>query len=253
MKSFRLAIGFLTIVPVAPAHTGPMAPARAFFPVVGLGIGGLLAGLDVAAGQVLPTAVVGALLVAALLVLTRALHTEGFLDTCDGLLGGRDRESRLAILRDSHVGAFAVIGGACLLLLKWTLLVGIPEAERVGLLVLFPNLSRFAMVATMFAFPYARSSGLGTAFQVGASWRQFVFALLTAAVAGGLFFGIAGLLLLAIATVVALGLGLWSKRLLGGMTGDTYGATNEVAEVTVLLAGLILIQLTPGLAGAPFW
>lgn len=253
MKSLRLAIGFLTVLPVAPAHAESMAPARAYFPLVGLGIGGLLAGLDIAANQVLSPPVVGALLVAALLALTRALHTEGLLDTCDGLLGGQDRETRLAILRDSHVGAFAVIGGACVLLLKWTLLAGIPEAERIGLLVLFPSLSRFAMVATMFAFPYARSSGLGTAFQIGASWRQLALALLTAAVAGGLLLGIAGLLLLAIATVVALGLGLWFRRLLGGMTGDTYGATNELAEVTVLLAGLILIQLTPGFTGAPFW
>ncbi|MDE2903651.1 MAG: adenosylcobinamide-GDP ribazoletransferase [Chloroflexota bacterium] len=253
MKSLRLAISFLTVLPVAPDHSGPMAPARAYFPLVGLGLGGILAGLDLAASQVLPQPVVGALLVAALLVLTRALHTEGFLDACDGLLGGRDREPRLAILRDSHVGAFAAIGGACLLLLKWTLLVGIPEAERLGLLVLFPSLSRFAMVAAMSVFPYARTQGLGTAFQDGASWRQLALALLTAAVAGGLLLGVAGLLVLAIATVVALGLGLWFKRLLGGMTGDTYGATNEVAEVTVLLAGLILIQLSPGLTGAPFW
>ena len=253
MTGLRLAIGFLTVLPVGGAHAGPMGPARAYFPLVGVGLGGLLAGLDLAAGQVLPTAAVGALLVAALLVLTRALHTEGFLDTCDGLLGGRDREARLAILRDSHVGAFAVVGGVSLLLLKWTLLAGIPEAERVGLLVLFPSLSRFAMVATMAVFPYARSQGLGTAFHVWASWRQLAFAFLTAAVAGGLLLGFAGLLLLAIATVVAVGLGLWFLRLLGGMTGDTYGATNEVAEVSVLLAGLILIQLSPGLAGAPFW
>ncbi|MDE2767742.1 MAG: adenosylcobinamide-GDP ribazoletransferase [Chloroflexota bacterium] len=253
MKSLRLAISFLTVLPVAPNHSGPMAPARAFFPLVGLGLGGLLAGLDLAASRVLPQPVVGALLVAALLVLTRALHTEGFLDTCDGLLGGRDRESRLAILRDSHVGAFAAIGGACLLLLKWTLLVGIPEAERMGLLVLFACFSRFAMVAAMSVFPYARTQGLGSAFHDGASWRQLALALLTAAVAGGLLLGLAGLLLLGVATVVALGLGFWFLRLLGGMTGDTYGATNEVAEVTVLLAGLILIQLTPGLAGAPFW
>ncbi len=253
MKSLRLAISFLTIVPVAPAQAGPMAPARAFFPLVGLGIGGLLAGLDVAARQVLPLPVVGALLVATLLVLTRALHTEGFLDSCDGLLGGRDRESRLAILRDSHVGAFAVVGGVSLLLLKWTLLVGIPESARIGLLVLFPCLSRFAMVAAMSVFPYARAQGLGTAFQAGANWRQPAFALVTAAVAAGLMLGFAGLVLLAIATGVALGLGLWFRRLLGGMTGDTYGATNEVAEVTVLLAGLGLIQLTPEFAGAPFW
>ena len=253
MKGPRLAIGFLTVLPVGGAHTGPMGPARAYFPLVGLGLGGLLAGLDLAASQVLPPPVVGALLVAALLVLTRALHTEGFLDTCDGLLGGRDRETRLAILRDSHVGAFAVIGGACLVLLKWSLLAGIPTPERPGLLVLFPCLSRFAMVAAMSVFPYARTQGLGTAFQAGTDWRQLAIALVTAAVAAGLLLGIAGLVLLAIATGVVLGLGFWFRRLLGGMTGDTYGATNEVAEVTVLLAGVMLTQLTPGLAGAPFW
>ncbi len=253
MKGLRLAIGFLTVLPVGPVQPGPMGAARAYFPLVGLGLGGVLAGLNLAASQVLPPPVVGALLVAGLLVLTRALHTEGFLDSCDGLLGGRDRESRLAILRDSHVGAFAVVGGVSLLLLKWTLLVGIPEPERLGLLVLFPCLSRFAMVAAMSGFPSARTQGLGTAFQVGAGWRQLGVALVTAAVAAGLLLGIAGLVLLAIATGVALGLGLWFRRMLGGMTGDTYGATNEVAEVAVLLAGLTLIQLTPEFAGAPFW
>ena len=252
MKSLRLAIGFLTVLPVAPVHVGPMGPARAYFPLVGLGLGGLLAGLDVAAGQILPLPVVGALLIAALLVLTRAIHIEGFLDACDGLLGGHDRESRLAILRDSHVGAFAVVGGASLLLLKWTLLVGIPTADRTSLLVLFPCLSRFAMVITMGVFPYIRAQGLGTAFQVGSSWRQLAFAFVTAAVAGGLLLGIAGLLLLACATGLALGLGWWFRRMLGGMTGDTYGATNEVAEITVLLLGVILIGAAPILVDIPF-
>lgn len=227
-----------------------MGPARAYFPLVGLGLGGILAGLDLAARQVLPLPAVGALLVAALLALTRAIHTEGFLDTCDGVLGGRDREARLEILRDSRVGAFAVVGGASLLLLKWTLVTGISDAERTSLLVLFPCLSRWGIVATMGVFPYVRSQGLGTAFQAGASWRQLVMALATAALAGWLLLGIAGILLLGIATGVALGLGWWFRRLLGGMTGDTYGATNEVGEVAVLLLGL---SVAPALVDAPFW
>ena len=250
VRTLRLAISFLTVLPVAPRHTGPMGPARAYFPLVGLGLGGILAGLDIAARQVLPLPVVGALLVAALLALTRAIHIEGFLDTCDGLLGGRDREARLEILRDSRVGAFAVVGGASLLLLKWTLLMGIPDAERIALLALFPCLSRWGMVATMGAVPYVRAQGLGTAFQAGRNWRQLAFALATAAVAGWLLLGVAGLILLGGATVVALGLGWWFKRMLGGMTGDTYGATNEVAEVVILLLGL---SVAPGLVDAPLW
>ena len=250
MRNLRLAIGFLTVLPFAPSYAGPMGPARAYFPLVGLGLGGILAGLDLAARQVLPLPAVGALLVAALLALTRAIHTEGFLDTCDGVLGGRDREARLEILRDSRVGAFAVVGGASLLLLKWTLVTGISDVERTSLLVLFPCLSRWGIVATMGVFPYVRSQGLGTAFQAGASWRQLVMALATAALAGWLLLGIAGILLLGIATGVALGLGWWFRRLLGGMTGDTYGATNEVGEVAVLLLGL---SVAPALVDAPFW
>ena len=250
MRNLRLAIGFLTVLPFAPRHSGPMGPARAYFPLVGLGLGGILAGLDLAARQVLPLPAVGALLVAALLALTRAIHTEGFLDTCDGVLGGRDRAARLEILRDSRVGAFAVVGGASLLLLKWTLVMGIPDAERTSLLALFPCLSRWGMVATMGVFPYARAQGLGTAFQAGANWRQLVFALATAALAGWLLLGSAGFVLLGGVTAVALVLGWWFKRMLGGMTGDTYGATNEVGEVAVLLLGL---SVAPALVDAPFW
>ena len=253
MKDLRLAIGFLTVFPLAPRGEAQMGPSRAYFPLVGLALGGILAGLDLAAGQALPPQVVGALLVAALLVLTRAIHTEGFLDACDGLFGGYSPSRRLEILRDTHVGAFAVIGGASLLLLKWALLSGIPAEVRAGLLAVFPCLSRFGMLSTMAVFPYAREEGIGTAFQAGANWRQIVFGLATAAVAGGLLLGAAGLALLAAAVVVSLGLGRWIAGMLGGLTGDTYGAVNEVAEVAVLLLGIALFSTIPALYQAPLW
>ena len=224
-----------------------MGPARAYFPLVGLALGGILAGLDFAAREALPSPVVGALLVVAMLVLTRAIHTEGFLDSCDGLFGGHSPERRLEIFRDSHVGAFAVIGCVGLLLMKWTLLTSISGDIRVGLLILFPCLSRFGMLATMAAFPYAREQGLGTAFEDGAKRWHVAFGLATAAVAGGVLLGIGGLVLLSAAIVVSLGLGRWITGMLGGMTGDTYGAVNELAEVTVLLLGISLFSLLPSL------
>ena len=253
MKSLRLAIGFLTVLPVAPVHSGPMGPARAYFPLVGLGIGGLLAGLDIAASQVLPPPVVGALLVAALLVLTRAIHTEGFLDACDGLWGGHDREARLAILRDSHVGAFAVVGGVEPLATEvdargrhsgrgtncppgsLPLPLALRNGHHDGRVSLCPSAGighgvsgRIQLASTRVRLCHGR----------GCRW---------------LLLGIAGLLLLVCATGLALGLGWWFRRMLGGMTGDTYGATNEVAEVTVLLLGVILIRTAPTLVDAPFW
>ena len=164
MTALRHAFAFLTIFPVGPANKPPTASASAFFPMVGLALGGVLAGLDFILRDALPMPVVGAVLLAALLILTRAIHTEGFLDSCDGLLGGRSRNERLRILRDSHVGAFAVIGGVSLLLLKWALLAGGPSEIRTELLALFPCLSRFGMLSTMSAFSYVRDQGLGTTF-----------------------------------------------------------------------------------------
>ena len=245
MNSLRLAISFLTILPVAPRGVAQMGSARAYFPLVGLALGATLAGLDFAARQVLPTPVVGALLVVALLVLTRAIHTEGFLDSCDGLFGGYSPSRRLEILRDTHVGAFAVAGGVSLLLLKWSLLSGIPDEVRAGLLTVFPCLSRFGMLSAMAAFPYAREQGMGTAFQAGASRWHIALGFVTAAVAAGVLLGVTGLFVLAAAIAVSLALGFWISRMLGGMTGDAYGAVNELAEVTVLLVGVVLVHTLP--------
>lgn len=253
MTGLRTAIGFLTILPVAPAEQARMAPARAWFPLVGLGLGGILLGLDAAAREGLPALLVGAILVAALLVLTRAIHTEGFLDCCDGLFGAFDREERLRILRDPHIGAFAVIGGASLLLLKWSALAGLPEGARTGLLLAFPTLSRCGVVAAMALFPYARAQGMGSAFQDGRHWWQVAVAFATAVAVAVLFLGGGGAILLGIGIAVALGLGRWVTGLLGGMTGDGYGAVNEVGEVAVLVLGIALFAAIPGVFAAPLW
>ncbi len=253
MNGLRLAIGFLTVLPLAPGGDARMGPARAYFPLVGLALGGILAGLDLVAREALPPLAVSALLVVALLALTRAIHTEGFLDSCDGLFGGYDPARRLEILRDPHVGAFAVLGGASLLLLKWSLIAGVPDEERTALLALFPCLSRFGMLTTMEVFPYAREQGLGRAFEDGRRRWQMAFGFATAATAGWLLLGLAGLALLASVVIMALAMGRWVTGLLGGMTGDTYGAVNEVGEVVVLLAGIVLFHFAAGLFGAPVW
>ncbi len=253
MNSLRLAIAFLTVLPVGRPQGASMGPARAWFPLVGLGLGGVLLGLDAAAREGLPPLVVGAVLVGALLILTRALHTDGFLDCCDGLFGAWTPAERLRILRDTHVGAFAVIGGAALLITKWSLLASTPDAARTGLLLLFPCLSRFGMLVAMDLFPYARAQGLGASFQEGRRRWQLLAGLLTAVVASGLLLGGGGLILLAAVLVVATALGWWMTRLLGGLTGDAYGAINEVGEVVALLLGIALIPVLTDAFQAPFW
>ena len=238
------AVGFLTVLPVPrpSASSWTLRASLSFFPGVGLLLGLVLWGMDVAFDDVLTATLTGAILLVALLVMTRGLHLEGLMDACDGLLGGQTRERRLEIMRDSHAGAFALMGGASLILLKWTALLSIPQAERAWGLILFPCLSRWAMVVAISLFPYARSQGLGTAFQGGSRMAPLLFGGLSAAAAALLLAGWGGVVVFGLATLLALVLGRGISTLLGGLTGDTYGAINEIVEVAVLIA---LVGLAP--------
>ena len=114
--SFLAALGFLTGIPVGRRAMEPDRLRRSsmFFPLVGLIIGLLLAGIDYGLGLVLPDILTSAIVVTLLVLLTGGLHFEGFVDCCDGLFGGHTRERRLEIMRDKSVGAYAVAGGALL-------------------------------------------------------------------------------------------------------------------------------------------
>ena len=289
INGLRSAIGFLTILPLAPSG-GPasMASARGWFPLVGLLLGLILAGFDILRMLMLQAGSSGwyggyaplpttypvfpdhtillwsVLLVVILVALTRALHLDGFMDSCDALLGGFDRERRLAILRDPNVGAFAVIGVVCLLLIKVLTIAELPPAilvppgiavlppegwsVRIPMLLLFPCLSRWAVLLTMELYPYVRSNGIGTAFFDGeqrrVKWQLMLGFAFTMVISVALA-GMVGIVLLAAACAVAWGIGAWATRLLGGVTGDIYGAVNELTEVVVLLMALMLMAVTP--------
>ena len=255
LSGMRAALGFLTILPVAPRDAGGLASARGWFPAVGLLLGLILACLDLLMQwgyplfngeyRQFPPALSASILVVALAVLTRALHLDGFMDCCDALLGGFDRERRLAILRDSHVGAFAVVGVVGLLLLKVAAIMALPlgsngEALRFWVLLLFPCLSRWGMLLVLEFFSYARSQGIGVPFQPSHGRWQLLGGLVVAVAATVALAGPGGLALLAIATIVAVGLASWASKLLGGVTGDVYGAVNEAVEAAVLVLAAVL-------------
>ena len=248
---------------------GSLAAARAWFPAVGLLLGAAVAVLDLLLGLaclrpacdsgasaaattgVVAPLLAGALLVTALAVLTRALHLDGFMDTCDALPGGFSRARRLEILRDSHVGAFAVVGLVCLLLIKVAAVAALPAASRLGILLLFPCLSRWAMLLAMEIFPYVRERGAGTPFAGGRGRGALIAGSGTAVVAGLVLAGWWSLALLALAAAVAWAIGMVARRMLGGMTGDIYGAVNEIAEVAVLVAAVVIAAGDAGAMRSP--
>ena len=253
MNGLRSAIGFLTILPVAP-QTGArgLSSARPWFPVVGLALGSILAAIDLAmtsgypvisddAGP-LPPLLVASILIVTLVTLTRALHLDGFMDCCDALLGGFERARRLEVLRDPHVGAFAVAGVVCLLLLKVAAVMALPPHVRLSVLIVFPCASRWAVLITMERFPYVRRQGIGTPFfRREGRWQRFTALILTVIFSGAVA-GLIGIGMTIVAGAVAWGFGAWATKLLGGVTGDVYGATIELVELSVLVSAVLLAQ-----------
>jgi adenosylcobinamide-GDP ribazoletransferase len=203
-------------------------------------LGGILVGLKYGLDLILPSAVVHALLIAALVIMTGAHHIDGLIDTFDGTVFGKSRDEKLKIMGDNHVGAFGITAAILVILVKYVSLSS--TVSTIPALLLMPILSRWVVVSTIFTFPYAKNTGMGTAFKQGARWYRLTIATIIALLAAFLLLGWWGILLLAVLWLIIFGFASYLRFHFGGLTGDSYGAIIETAEVSVLI--LIMI---------PFW
>ncbi|NLI12680.1 MAG: adenosylcobinamide-GDP ribazoletransferase [Peptococcaceae bacterium] len=208
--------------------------ATAFFPAAGLILGLILAALVWAAGWLVPAPVEASLLVVGMVVLTGGIHLDGFMDSIDGLFSGRPRERKLEIMRDSRVGAFGVIGVVCLLLLKYSLFLGMPHQFLWKVLLVVPAVSRWCMCCAVIAFPYVRREGLGRIYKLHSGMKQLLMATVITAAVAGFALGLYGIWLTALGGVVTYLAGCRITKELGGLTGDIYGFINELLEVILL-------------------
>jgi adenosylcobinamide-GDP ribazoletransferase len=236
LAAFFAAIQFLTVIP--PVVRRPFSPTEigwsvAFFPLVGGLVGGVLIGVDRVAGLMFPPSVCAAVILFVWVLLTGALHFDGFLDTCDGLFGGHTAEARLRIMRDERVGAYAVTGGILLILVKFSALTAL--ANRETALLLAPVLGRWAIVSAVIGFPYARVQGLGREMKDHAGWLQGFLATLVVVPVAVWVDGWLGLAALGIVWTGVLAGAWFVLRRLSGLTGDVYGCFCEVSETLVLL------------------
>lgn len=245
MRSLLVAVAFLTVVPV-PFRKLPepaaVARSRFWYPVVGLLLGALLGGAT-ALGAAWPRAplVAAFLLLAAWVVLTGALHLDGFCDLGDGLFGGRTPEDRLRILKDPHLGTFGLAGGVLLLLGKFVLLQQLltaAPARAPWLVAGAVAAARCLVVCAAAGARYPRPQGTGKLFvEATRRWEAVPFALLAAAAAWA-----AGAPLAVVPALLGVLLLRWvCARRLGGITGDCLGAAIELAEVLFLLTTLLPI------------
>ncbi len=231
------ALHFLTRLPLPRRETTLEGVGQAAwaFPVVGMLIGLLLTGTVWLLGLVFPPLLLAALVLACWVAVTGALHLDGWVDCCDALFAARPPEDRLEILRDVHVGAFGVVGGVVLLLVKFAALASLPAGREWPALFLAPTLGRWAMVYAIVRYPYARPQGLGTVLKERTGLRGLLVATAVALVAVAASRVWAGLLAFAVAWGLTVLFSRWALGRLPGLTGDVYGALCELVETAVLL------------------
>jgi len=235
----RLALSFLSRLPVGPLTDITdrlLGRSLAWFPLVGLALGALLAGTARLLGEQLPPLALAVLLLLLHVAVTGALHLDGVADVADGCYGGRDRESRLRIMKDSRVGAMGVVAVGCVLLVKFAALASLPAPRLLPALLFAPAGGRWLQCALAVTSPYARpEGGTGGAFVAHAGFREFALATVTVTVAAGVLFGLAGLALLVLLGLLLLAWRAYSHSKLGGVTGDVLGAACEWSEAALWL------------------
>lgn len=233
-SSFWLALGFLTVLPARRVEFRPggLGRAGAWFPCIGLLMGGLLAGVFWLSSQFFSPLLVGGLTTGAWAILTGALHLDGFADCCDGLLASTSPQRRLEIMRDPRTGAFAVTGLTLLLLIK--------TGAIASLTAPFPALLLTPVWARWLILPVARqksasTGGMGADFAAGLTPFVLAAALVLPLALSLFFFSWAGLMAVLLAHVVGGLTALLARKRLGGVTGDVFGMTVELGETAMLL------------------
>lgn len=244
MRHFITGLQFLTRIRIFHEHEWlpeSFGKSVKFFPLVGAVIGFFLAGFAWVCVDYLPPHTLAVLLLFLWIFLTGGLHCDGLMDTADGVLSGRPRDRMLEIMKDSRVGATGVMVFGVVLVLKFSLLADMPPAALPPSLFVATVAGRLAMTLSVVMFPYARPDGIGKAFQEFAGKNTgavaAVLALLLILPLGkiALFSALGGVL-------AALLLAFRLNKVLGGLTGDVYGAVTECCEVVALLLFLLLFN-----------
>lgn len=234
MNAFFAALQFLTIIP-GPKNLPSVdwGWAAIFFPVIGLLLGTVLVLSDFPLRLLASPGLCAAVLVAVLAFLTRGLHLDGLSDTFDGLGAGGDRDRMLAIMDDSHVGAFGMIAVLLVLILKIEAIQS-TDADRWRLLLAAPIISRWAMVVLGYRSLSAKA-GLGSSFIGHLENKHVAVASIISVMLLGVILRAGGIALILLTGLFTWAIKTYFHRRLGGINGDIFGAVGELTETFALV------------------
>ncbi len=249
LADLLIALRFFSRLPVPTTRreqalgAGGLAAAVAAVPLAGAIIGLVPAAVLVAARAVgIPSLVAAGLAVAALVGVTGALHEDGLADCADGFGGGRTRERKLAIMRDSTIGSYGACAVAISLLLRTAAIAAVADdgpARGAATLVATAALSRGLALLPLILLPPARTDGNGAAIRpkpTGVALALVLAAAIALAlpILAGASFSRAVAAIVVAGTAALAGTAL-AHRQIGGQTGDVAGATQQVAEIAALV------------------
>lgn len=249
-QELKMAFSFLTRLPVKNSENWDEAAfsrATRFYPLVGLVLGALAAAVAWVFAFVHPNLAALATIIA-VIALSGGLHLDGYMDTCDGIFASRGRERALEIMKDSHVGAFGVIGVVVLLLSKYVLYgLIIGEGRFLAAIAVALVFSRWMLSIGLIYFPSARAEGLGVTVKRHVAKSSFLWGLVLLLLIALVSRGWLLLFVLALATLTMVVIASLISRFLGGLTGDVYGAMAELADPVFLLFFVIFAKICPGI------
>lgn len=241
LRALAVALGFMTTLPLRPRawREDEVRESVLAYPLVGLVLGVLLAFGAWLVGP-LPSLLAAVIVVGLWLVLTGALHFDGFCDVTDAALASTSSEERRRIARDPGIGAFALAAGSLLLLAKVAALAQLPN---LAWLIVVPVLARTLVVWPMAAYPLQTDSRLGRAVRISPAQTGFPLALgvVVSGLIALLFLNLWSWLALAGLTALAVVLAArWLSARMEGLGGDAYGALIEGSEALMLMLVVVL-------------
>ena len=184
MRAFLIGLQFLTRISISRQEVWTeedFGRSVRYFPLVGAVLGMIYATAAYGLfqfphrfGVYIPYEFASAILLAMPVLLTGAIHCDGFMDTVDGIFSGRSRERMLEIMKDSRTGSFGVVAFVLLMLIQWSALMDIGYQELPVAVFVMPIIGRLMMSTAITLFPYARPDGMGKAFAQYASRKVLV-------------------------------------------------------------------------------
>ena len=238
MMPFWIALQFLTTFTVqlkAMPSKQQNGQSVLFYPLIGFIIGAILCAVALLL-QVIPAILSASLILVLWIWLTGGLHLDGLADTADAWVGGfGDAERTLKIMKDPACGPIGVLSLIIICLLKWSALYLLIQKQLYSALLLFPVLGRLAPMFLFLSTDYVREKGLGSSM---ASYipKKLAITIMVLLGLSSLYFSVLGLVAVLVTAFSLLYLRRKFKQRIGGITGDTVGASIEICECVSLLA-----------------